>query len=129
MKKALLGLVAVIGFAGMAAADPLEGRWRTAPDDNGNTGIINVVPCGAEFCGTLVEAFDSTGATMVSENVGRTIISEMVPHGSGEYRGRIYSPDRDRTYNSRLQLSGSTISVRGCVFGICRDGGTWTRTN
>jgi uncharacterized protein (DUF2147 family) len=28
-----------------------------------------------------------------------------------------------------MQLNGNTLSVRGCVLGICRDGGTWTRVN
>jgi uncharacterized protein (DUF2147 family) len=26
-----------------------------------------------------------------------------------------------------MQLSGDNLSVRGCVLGICRNGGTWTR--
>jgi uncharacterized protein (DUF2147 family) len=129
MKTALIALAAVLGFAGMAAADPIEGRWRTAPDDNGNSGLIEVVPCGNAYCGTLIVAYDPSGNSMESENVGRMIISEMQPRGGGEYRGRIYSPDRDRTYNSRVQLSGNTMAVSGCVLGICRDGGTWTRQN
>ncbi|MAX72568.1 MAG: imidazoleglycerol-phosphate dehydratase [Nioella sp.] len=127
MKKALLGAALLIGLAGMAAADPLEGTWRTAPDDNGNTGLVVVAPCGAQLCGTLTTAYDSSGNEMQSPNVGRQIISETEPQGGGEYRGRVYSPDRDRTYNSRLQLNGDTLSVSGCVLGICRDGGTWTR--
>jgi uncharacterized protein (DUF2147 family) len=129
MKTALIALAATIGLAGMAAADPIEGRWRTAPDDNGNTGLIEVVPCGNAYCGTLIEAYGPSGASMESENIGRMIISEIQPRGGGEYRGRVYSPDRDQTYNSRVQLSGNSLSVRGCVLGICRDGGTWTRVN
>ena len=129
MKTALIALAAIVGMAGIAAADPIEGRWRTAPDDNGNSGMIEVVPCVNAFCGTLIQAYDASGNPMDSENVGRMIISEMQPHGGGEYRGRIYSPDRDRTYNSRVQLSGNSMAVRGCVLGICRDGGTWSRAN
>jgi hypothetical protein len=41
--------------------------------------------------------------------------------------GQVWSPDRDKTYNSRLQLIGDTLAVSGCVFGICRDGGAWIR--
>lgn len=127
MKKIALTLAATIGLAGAAFADPLEGMWRTAADDNGNSGLIQVAPCGAALCGTLVRAFDGSGNEMESPNVGRQIISETVAQGGGEYRGKVYSPDRDATYNSRLQLSGNTLSVSGCVLGICRDGGTWTR--
>lgn len=129
MKTVLFAFAASLALAGAAFADPIEGQWRTAPDDNGNSGLVDVVPCGNAFCGTLTVAYDASGNRMESENVGRMILSEMQPRGGGEYRGRIYSPDRDQTYNSRVQLSGDTLSVRGCVLGICRDGGTWTRAD
>ena len=66
MRKLLLGAVALVAMAGAALADPLEGMWRTAADDNGNTGLIQVVPCGAALCGTLVKAFDGSGAALVT---------------------------------------------------------------
>ncbi|MCW1951120.1 MAG: DUF2147 domain-containing protein [Octadecabacter sp.] len=127
MKTFALTLAAVVGFAGAAFADPLEGNWRTPTDDNGNSGIVQVAPCGAALCGTLVQAFDGAGAAMDSANIGRQIIFDTTPSGNGEYRGQVWSPDRDKTYNSRLTLNGNTLSVSGCVLGICRDGGTWTR--
>jgi uncharacterized protein (DUF2147 family) len=127
MKKLLLA-TAMSFAAGMAMADPVEGVWKTKVDDNGNYGYVKVDPCGAAFCGVLIKAFDGTGAEIDSPNVGRQIIWDMVPYGDGLYDdGQIYSPDRDKTYNSDMQLSGDTLSVRGCVLGICRDGGTWTR--
>lgn len=127
MNKIFFTLAATVGFAGAAFADPLEGNWRTPTDDNGNSGIVQVAPCGAALCGTLIQSFDSSGAQMESANIGRQIIFDTTPNGGGEYRGQVWSPDRDKTYNSRLQLNGNTLSVSGCVFGICRDGGTWTR--
>lgn len=127
MKTVILGFVAAIGLAGMAAADNIEGTWRTSADDNGNSGLIVVAPCGDAFCGTLTVAYGPGGAEIPSENIGRQIISDTRPHSGTEYRGRVYSPDRDSTYNSRLTLTGDTLAVRGCRLGICRDGGTWTR--
>ena len=127
MKTFAITFAAIVGFAGAAFADPLEGDWRTPPDDNGNSGIVRVAPCGAALCGTLVQSFDANGNQMQSANIGRQIISNTTPNGGGEYRGSVWSPDRDKTYNSRLQLNGNSLSVSGCVFGICRDGGTWTR--
>ena len=120
---------ALLALAGAAAADPLEGTWRTIADENGNSGLIQVSPCGSALCGTLVRAFDASGAEMASPNVGRLIISETVAQGDGTYRGKVWSPDRDQTYNSRLTLNGDRLSVQGCVLGICRDGGTWQRVN
>lgn len=127
MKKLLLGAAFAVLSAGAAIADPLEGNWRTAADDNGNSGLITVAPCGAALCGTLVKAFDASGAEIASENVGRQLIWDTTANGDGTYSGKVYSPDRDKTYNSKLVLSGNSLSVSGCVLGICREGGTWTR--
>lgn len=122
-------LVAGLAFAGMAmAADPVEGVWKTKADDNGNFGHIEIKPCGPAFCGTLVKAFDSAGAETDSPNVGKKIVWDMMATGDGNYEdGKIWSPDRDKTYSSYMVLQGDGLSVKGCVFGICRDGGTWTR--
>lgn len=127
MKRLAITTVALLGLAAPAFADPLEGMWRTARDDNGNSGIIQVAPCGDALCGTLVQSFDADGNELVTDNIGRQIISQTKARGDGAYRGKVWSPDRDKTYNSRLQLTGDTLSVSGCVLGICRDGGTWTR--
>ena len=115
-------------LAGAAVADPVEGLWKTKPDDNGHYGHVEVKPCGSAYCGTLVRAFDGAGKEMASENIGKRIIWDMVPKGEGAYGdGKVWSPDRDKAYNSKLQLSGDGLAVKGCVLGICRDGGTWTR--
>ncbi|NBO21130.1 MAG: DUF2147 domain-containing protein, partial [Rhodobacteraceae bacterium] len=110
------------------AADPIEGTWKTKPDDNGNFGHILVAPCGDKFCGTLIKSFDSTGAEKASEHIGKQIIWDMVAEGNGYYdQGKVWSPDRDKTYDSNLTLTGDGLAVKGCVLFICRDGGTWTR--
>ena len=128
MKTMTLAGLAVLMSAGVAfAADPLEGYWRTAKDDNGNSGLVHVKPCGAKLCGTLVKAYDGSGKEIKSENIGRKIISETVSKGGGNYAGKVYSPDRGKTYKSKLKLSGKALKVSGCVLGICRDGGTWSK--
>lgn len=129
MKRVFVAVVLGLGLSGAAhAADPVEGLWQTAPDDNGNFGHIEVKPCGPAFCGTLVKAFDSAGNEVDSPNVGKQIVWDMMAAGDGSYEdGKVWSPDRDKTYNSYMVLEGDGLSVKGCVFGICRDGGTWTR--
>ncbi len=128
MKKfALAAALAVLGTAAFAA-DPVEGTWKTKPDDNGNFGHVQIKPCGNAFCGTLVKAFDGSGKQIESPNVGRKIVWDMVAYGDGLYDdGKVYSPDRDKTYNSEMKLNGNSLTVKGCVLRICRDGGTWTR--
>ena len=127
MRKLMMMTAMLSLAAGAAMAEPLLGMWRTAGDDNGNSGLVQVAPCGAALCGKLVKSFNSAGEEIPSDNIGRNIISETVPTGDGEYRGKVYSPDRGKTYNSRLQLNGDSLKVSGCVLGICRDGGTWQR--
>lgn len=110
------------------AAEPVLGVWKTKPDDNGNYGHVQVSACGALVCGTLVQAFDSAGKEITSPNIGKRIIWDMKPYGDGFYDdGKVWSPDRDKTYNAEMQMSGNSLAVKGCVLGICRDGGTWTR--
>ena len=131
MKHLILGAALGLGFAGAAfAADPVFGTWKTAPDDNGNTGYIKVDACGSAICGTLVKSFDSSGKEMASDNIGKKIIWDMTSDGDGDYSGgKVWSPDRDKTYKSKMQLNGNSLSIQGCVMIICRDGGTWTRVN
>jgi uncharacterized protein (DUF2147 family) len=125
---AFAAALAVIG--GAALADPVEGTWQTRKDDNGNYGHVQIKSCGPAFCGTLVKAFDSAGKEIASPNIGKRIVWDMVAYPDGLYDdGKIWSPDRDKTYNGEMTLKGNSLTVRGCVLGICRDGGTWKRVN
>ncbi|MFN4099160.1 MAG: DUF2147 domain-containing protein [Pararhodobacter sp.] len=126
----ILTLTAALSMIATAAfADPAEGRWRTQPDDNGNSGIVEIALCGNTLCGTLVESQAADGSAMDSPNNGRRILWGMEPRGGGQYRdGQIYAPDRDQTYRSRMDLAGDRLTVAGCVLFICRDQ-IWTRDN
>ena len=126
--KTTLMAAALALFGSTALADPVEGVWQTRKDDNGNFGHVEITPCGNAFCGVLVKAFDADGKEIESPNVGRRIVWDMVAYPDGLYDdGKIYSPDRDKEYNGDMTLAGDNLSVRGCMLGICRDGGTWTR--
>ena len=129
MKSSILLAAALAVTASMAqASDPVEGVWKTTPDDNGNFGHIEVAACGDKLCGVLIRAYDSAGARVASDNVGKNIIWNMQALGGGDYgKGKVWAPDRDKTYNSKMRLTGNSLAISGCVLGICRDGGVWTR--
>ena len=129
MKKLLAAAAMTVAMSGTAfAADPIVGTWQTIKDDNGNFGQIKIVECGAKICGTLIQSFDSSGAPFKSKNQGRKLIWDMKADGGGKYSGgKVFSPDREKTYGGKLELSGNKLSVKGCVLGICRSGGTWKR--
>lgn len=111
-----LALTALALAAGPALADPVEGLWQTKPDDNGNVGYIQIAPCGAKLCGTLVKSFDKAGKAWASPNIGKQIVWDMVAQGGGAYgEGKVWAPDRNKTYISDMQLHGAELDVRGCV--------------
>ena len=106
------------------APDPVEGQWKTQPDDNGNFGVVEIAPCGERLCGTLLQGYDANGRPVASDNIGRFIIRDMAAEGGGAYGGgTIWAPDRDQTYRSRMELSGDRLQVSGCVLGglVCRN--------
>ncbi len=129
MRAALLALTLFAWPLAAQAGDAIEGLWKTAPQDDGAYGFVKIAPCGPAFCGVLTRGVNAAGEVATSGgNVGKRIVWDMVAQGDGLYdSGKIWSPDRDKTYAAKLQLSGNSLAVSGCVIGICRDGGTWVR--
>lgn len=128
MKTAATGLAAVILSAGAALADPVEGLWRTEPGDTGGHLQVSIYQCASAICGVIRKAVDKDGNEVADyEHLNRQMLWDMQAQGGGAYEdGKIWAPDRGKTYNSNMQLNGNTLTVEGCVFGICR-GQNWTR--
>ncbi|TNE69043.1 MAG: DUF2147 domain-containing protein [Rhodobacteraceae bacterium] len=126
MKRFMTAAVTALALATPAfAADPVEGTWQTQVDD-GHYAYIAIKPCGAQICGTIAKAFDANGP-IKSENIGKPIVWDMSPQGGGAYKdGKIWQPSTGKVYNSKMTLSGNTLTVKGCVGPICK-GQTWTR--
>ena len=118
----------LLGAGAAQAADPAEGLWKTEPGDSGGYLHVSVYGCGAALCGVIREAFDKSGTAQPGyDHLDKRMLWDMQAKGGGSYDGgKIWAPDRGKTYNSRMQLSGNKLTVKGCVFGICR-GQTWTR--
>ena len=132
MKHLLISAVLVLGWAGAATADPAEGTWRTAEGEEGGHLLVTIAPCGSNVCGVIAKAFDGNGAPSADyEHLGKRIIWDMTSEGGGAYGGgKIWAPDSDKTYRSKMKLNGSVLEVKGCVAGglVCR-GQNWTRVN
>jgi len=126
-----LGLLA-FGFAvGMplaAAAKDATGIWRTESTQDGYL-EVRIAPCGAALCGTILRARDLQGREQPYPHTGRVMIRDMAPTGAGTWgNGQIWDPRNHRTFRSRMELSGRSLAVSGCVLGICQSQ-TWTRAN
>ncbi len=132
MKKTLLAAAAAVVCATAAMADPVAGTWKTAPGDTGGYLHVAIAPCGGAICGTIKEAYDKNGKVSPGyEHKGKKMLWDMKADGGGAYSGgKIWAPDSDKTYKSKMKLSGSKLNVKGCVAGgmICR-GQDWTRIN
>ena len=120
---------ALIMLAGTASADPVLGTYKTQPDDNGNFGHVELYQCDASICGVIRKAFNGAGQEIPSDNIGKRMIWDMAADGGGNYSGgKIWAPDRDKVYNSKMELSGNALSVSGCVLVVCRSQ-AWTKVN
>jgi uncharacterized protein (DUF2147 family) len=113
MRILLLALLASLAATGFAAADDIEGRWKT---DSGATAEIASCGSGA-FCITL------RGGEHSGKRIGR-----MSPDGEARYSGEVTDPANNKTYAGRASLKGNGLSMKGCVLGglICRTQ-NWTR--
>lgn len=131
IKTRLIGAVLGFGFsAGLAWAEGAHGTWQTEPGDTGGYLHVEISSCGAALCGTIAKAFDANGAVSGDyAHIGKPMIWDMAAAGGDAYRGgKIWAPDKDKTYRSKMSLKGDQLTVKGCVAGgaICR-GQTWQR--
>ena len=109
----MIAVAAAIGTlaAGAAfAAEPIEGRWKTA---SGAT--AQIAPCGSAFCVTLKDGKHE------GKQIGR------MNGSAGRYEGEITDPENDKTYNGSGTLTGDSLKMRGCVLKVLCRSQTWTR--
>ncbi len=116
--------------------DSAIGRWRTET----RNGIVDIHPCGASICGTLVtsDGIAANPALADSKNKDETLrarplkgiamLGGFARDGNGWSGGTVYNPDDGGTYKGKLTPSDADhLSVRGCiVWPLCKSQ-TWTR--
>jgi len=128
MGQSLLAIGLTLAMPLTAAAQDATGLWRTEATPEGYL-EVRIAPCGSALCGTILRARDLQGREQPYPHVGRWMIRDMAPTGAGTWgRGQIWDPRNDRTFRSRMELSGSSLAVSGCVLGICQSQ-TWRRVN
>ncbi len=130
MKRlAMVGILAAILADPSSAQDAILGMWKTSSDAQGNYGHVQMYDCDGQICGVIRKTFNKSGQEIPSDVIGKRMIWDMVARGDGTYGdGKVWAPDRNKTYASKMALSGRTLKVSGCVAGglVCRDV-TWTR--
>lgn len=125
MKKLILTATAIL-LAGAAMADPVEGVWKTTPNDAGGYAYVQIAPCGDKMCGTVVKAFDSAGAEQTGGEVGKAIITGMTLAAEGSFTdGQLTAPGGDKVYPASMSVDGDTLKVKVCP-SLCKTLG-WTK--
>ena len=126
--KILAATLALV--APSAQAQDAGGIWQTEPGDTGGFLHVTIAPCADKVCGTIRTAFNADGSVVGDyAHIGKPLIWDMTADGSDAWSGgKIWAPDRDKTYRSKMSLSGSQLKVSGCVAGglICRSQ-NWVR--
>jgi len=123
MKHLFFAAALALGAGAVASADPAFGTWKSPTNDAGASLEVTVAACGNAICGKITKV--SGGDQSI---VGDQLVWDMQARGGGEYRGKIWAPDTNKTYNGRMQLNGNTMKMSGCVLGVCR-GETFSRVN
>ena len=139
MRKLLVALAAgVVALssvsAGLAdAAVPIKpsGVWRNPK----NSVHVRMQPCGDTVCGVVVwanarvqkKARDAGTPRLIGTNLFR----EFRQTGPGEWSGRVFVPDMNRTFSGSMKAdSANSITGKGCLIGrfLCKSQ-TWTRVS
>ncbi|WP_323766571.1 DUF2147 domain-containing protein [Marinovum sp.] len=115
MKRLASALAALTLTAGMAQADPALGVWQTEADD-GAYAHVTIAPCGAQLCGTISRTFKGS-TEYTSPNRGKQLVRGMTPQGNGKYTGKVWRPSNNKIYNGKMQVSGQTLKMSGCIAG------------
>jgi uncharacterized protein (DUF2147 family) len=123
--------VLVTGIA--TASEEALGTWQTESSDKGYL-HVTIEPCDAAasraLCGKIKMAYGPEGdSNDTYEHLGKQMIWGMNPKsGTSWAGGKIWDPSGDKTYKSKMSVSGDTLSVSGCVLMFCR-AQQWTRVN
>ena len=75
-----------------------------------------MTPCGGAICGTIQRTFNASGEYK-SENIGKQLVIDMKPDGSGKYAGKVWRPSNNKIYIGKMTVAGNSLKLSGCVAG------------
>ena len=121
--------VIMLLWASMAQAQDssIAGRWRSP----GGNSIIEIAPCGAANCGTVVWASDQAkkdAAKGTSQLIGTQLLTNLKETKPGFWQGTLFIPDRNMRATAKIQLaSPEQLKVSGCVARFLCRSQYWSR--
>jgi uncharacterized protein (DUF2147 family) len=122
-------ITALTLIATPALAQDATGTWQTERGDTGGLLHVDIAACGDMLCGTIARAFDKDNAQIADyEHIGKQLIWDMSAKGDNAWgSGKIWAPDRDKTYSSKMELNGDRLKVSGCVAAVICRSQTWIK--
>lgn len=120
-------LAAQAGGGGVMLAAASE--WRNPKDSV----RIRFAPCGQDrMCGVVTWASDKAKADArrggTEQLVGTNLFRDFQRVAPGQYKGRVFVPDMNRTFAGHMEIKGDSMIGKGCVLAglICKQQ-VWTR--
>jgi len=113
----------------VASAQDITGIWQTEANDEGSFLHVSFAPCGDKVCGTIGRAFNKDlEAAPNYEHSGKNMVWDMAPSGEGSWKGgKIWDPSKDKTYSSKMEMTGDNLKVSGCVASVFCQSQVWRK--
>lgn len=128
-KAAIITIAALLSLGNSGTAEaraPIEGRWKKGSLQ------VDIKPCGATLCGTVVKASAKQRVKAQrgsgTDLIGATLIHQIRKIGANSYRARVFLADRNMHANGIIrQIGTNQLAVRGCVLGVVCKTSNWVR--
>jgi len=114
--------------AAQASGGSIEGRWKSP----GGNSIIDIAPCGSNWCGTVAWASAKAkkdAAKATDQLVGTQLLTGLQQDKNGRWQGKIFIPDKNMRATAKIDVvGGQQLKVSGCAAGkaLCKSA-LWTR--
>jgi uncharacterized protein (DUF2147 family) len=84
---------------------------------------VDFYDCGGNLCGKIVSVDDKSDTT----TLGKLIVDGAKPVGNGSWKGELIDVQSGQKYAGTITLSGSGLTLEGCVMVILCSSEVWQR--
>lgn len=123
-------VLAMMAAPAITLAETADGIWKTQTNDAGGYLEVTIGPCetdAAKTCGKISSACNAQGLDNSYEYLGKLMVWDMNSKDGTNYSGgKIWDPESNKTYNSKMTITAAGLDVEGCVAFLC-SGQDWTR--
>lgn len=121
----ILVMASSLAFAGGA-----PGVWKTETNAAGGYLEVTIGPCetdATKTCGIISNAYGKNGVDPAYPNLGKLIVTDMESKDGIKFSGgTIWDPEKNKVYNSKMEVKGDDLDVDGCISFVCI-GQDWKR--